>query len=268
MRKSLLLFAIVALASVGLTSLVPPAGAAVQLTQSDIGWEMVGTDVVRFHLHFHNDDLVNPTMSVSGTMYSQAFGVFLPDYGTIGSFNVPPIAPSSFFDVFFEVPLTSLPPGPGPTPALSPEGNPLPPCPPLGWFGNVDVNWSGPGGAGQVNYHFGQVGVYAGAGPGCVHVITMCGLPATWVIGNVCPGWTVTLVNEDYSAAPNPVPAGWSGHVCVTAPAGTSVGTVCCPTLDFTCGGVTARINVCAMVCDPATPAQHGTWGRLKQIYR
>ena len=45
-------------------------------------------------------------------MSSQHFGVFLPDYGPIGRFNVPPLQPSSFFDVFFEIPLSQLPPPP------------------------------------------------------------------------------------------------------------------------------------------------------------
>ena len=267
MRKMLLLLSLVALAGLGLASLAPPAIAA-EVSPPEIDWQMAGTDVVRFHLRFHNPDPLDPTGPVSGSMHSQEFGVFLPDYGLIGTFNVPPIEPESFFDVFFDVPLSSLPPNPGSRPALSPEGDPLPPCPPIGWFGNVDVNWSGPGGAGQVNYHFTQVGVYAGGAPGCVHVITQCAGPASWVIGNVCQGWIVTLVNEDFSPAPNPVPANWTGHVCVWAPPGTNVGTVCCPTLDFTCAGVTARINVCAQVCDPATPARHETWGRLKMLYR
>jgi len=37
-------------------------------------------------------------------MSSQEFGAFLPTYGPIGNFDVPPIQPSSFFDVFFECP--------------------------------------------------------------------------------------------------------------------------------------------------------------------
>ena len=122
-----------------------------------------------------------PSGPVNGTLNSQHFGVFLPDYGQIGSFSVPPIAPSSFFDVFVEIPLIQLPPppdkqigqpGPGPE-SMSPHGGPRisNDCPSdTNWAGNVDLIWSGPGGNGQVNKHYGDLVACIGGSPSCVHL--------------------------------------------------------------------------------------------------
>ena len=266
MKKLLFLVSIAALAGVALVTSPPPA-AAVTLTPSDIDWNMVAPDVVRFHLHFHND---GPGTSdpVSGTMYSQEFGAFLPDYGVIGTFNVPPLMPESFFDVFFDVPLSSLPPSPGPAPALGSLAPQEGPCPPPFWVGNVDVTWTEPDTIIIMHKHFGTVGVCPGGTKSCVHLLTGCGNVITWAFRNVCAGWTVTLENEDHSPAPAQLPAGWTGYICVSANANVPIGSQCCFKVDLTCLGVTATIDVCAEACECPTPAIRGTWGRIKTLYR
>ncbi len=262
MRRTLLVLCAVALASLALMS-VPGPAAAVTLTPDDISWHMVGTGVVRFQLHFHNDG-TTPSAPVSGTLYSQEFGAFLPHYGVIGAFDVPPIEPESFFDVYFEVPLSSLPPNP----ALGVSAMQAEPCPPVEWVGNVDVQWTEPEGPVQVNKHYGNVGVCPGGPKSCLHVITNCVGVTTWAVRNVCQGWTVTLENEDHTPAPANLPAGWTGWICVAASANVPVGSTCCFAVDLTCLGVTATINVCGYACDCSTPTRTSTWGRLKQLYR
>jgi len=49
---------------------VVPVAADVELT--DVSWETLGTNV-RFHLQFHNPDLMNPSGEVSGVLSSQPF---------------------------------------------------------------------------------------------------------------------------------------------------------------------------------------------------
>jgi hypothetical protein len=244
--------------------------AAADVSPPEIGWTMVGTDMVRFQLHFANSSTTEPTLTVHGEMYSQPFGAFLPHYGLIGVFDVPPIEPESFFDVFFEVPLASLPPNPagggGGGGGASLASVVL--CPPPMWVGNVDVNWSGPGGAGQVNAHYGDVGVCPGGPASCLHVMTMCPVPMPWAFVINCPGWTVSLLNEDYSPAPAMLPAGWTGWICISANAGIPVGAQCCFALNLVCQGVPATINVCAYACECPVKTEHGTWGRLKTMYR
>ena len=132
---------------------------ALDVSPPEISWQMVGSTTVRFQLHFHNGSTTEGTLAVQGEMYSQQFGAFLPHYGSIGTFNVPPMDPESFFDVFFEVPLSSLPPNPSGGGGGGGGGlSALVVCPPPVWVGNVDVNWWGPGGVGQVNEHYGDIG--------------------------------------------------------------------------------------------------------------
>lgn len=267
MRKSLLLVVLAAALGLVLASSAPPASAAT-VGPPEISWQMLGSSMVRFQLHFHNDDPLETTGSVSGQMFSQEFGVFVPHYGLIGDFNVPPMGPESFFDVFFDVPLSDLPPEPGTEPRLGVSAAQDEPCPPPMWVGNVDVIWAGDGGAGQVNQHYGTVGVCPGGPASCLHVVTGCAGNVTWAVRNVCPGWSVALYNEDWSAAPALLPPGWSGHICVSAGANIPVGAICCFSVDFTCAGVTATVNVCAQACDCPTPTMRETWGRIKTIYR
>ena len=186
-------------------------------TIDQIDWEMVGTDVVRFHLRWKDPDPDLPSRAASGTLSSQMFGAFLPDFGTIGTFDVPPIEPESFFDVFFEVPLSTLPPPPE---KLLPAGGPPLgwPCPrDTVWAGNVDVLWDSAGSPASVQWHWTQVLVNPGVGASLIHVVTNCATPAPWAIAGLCTGFNATLVNEDKTTpAPNPLPAGWTGYILVT----------------------------------------------------
>jgi hypothetical protein len=264
-----LLYLLSAALVAGLFFAMPAAPlAAAELGPPEIGWEMSSPDMVQFHLRFSNPDPLEPTLAVSGEMHSQQFGVFLPNYGLIGTFDIPPIEPESFFDVYFEVPLSSLPPNP--LGGFASEGPQAPSvvCPPPMWVGNVDVTWAGAGGAGHANYHLGEVGVCPGGAPSCVHVITGCVGNLTWAINNACQGWTVTLVNEDHTAAPAMLPPNWTGWICVTAGANIPIGSQCCFSVDFWCFGVKATINVCADACPCDVGVEQNSWGRVKHIYR
>ena len=118
-----------------------------------------------------------PASRPAATLSSQEFGAFLPDFGTIGTFDVPPIEPESFFDVFFDVPLAQLPP---PPPKVLPNGGPPLgwPCPPdTVWAGNVDVVWDSLGVPVNVWKHFGNLLVNPGAGASLIHVVTDCAHP-------------------------------------------------------------------------------------------
>jgi len=236
-------------------------------TLTTVDWTTLGT-TVRFRQHWENPSATNASDPVSGEMSSQHFGAFLPNFGPIGHFDIPPIAPSSFFDVFFDVPLANLPPNP----AVQVPGGP----PPVGspcymedhWHGNVDVTWSGTGGSGQVNKHFGEMPVCPGSGPTNLFVETGCASPvgATWSIAGVCPGFTATLLNLDLSPAPNPVPPGWVGLISVSAAAAVPLGTMCCLTVNFMCDNVPGVIDVCVQACDcgrPKPQLQSTDWTRI-----
>ncbi len=219
-------------------------------TLTAVDWTNVGSDV-RFHLRWENTSATGTSVPVSGNMTSQEFGVFLPDFGPIGMFNVPPLAPNSFFDVFFDIPLAQLPPEP---PKELPGGGPAGgnPCPPsTDWNGNVDIIWTGQGTGGQVGKHYGDLLICPGAAPSYIHVkSTNCTVGASWTINGLCPGFNATLVNEDKTPAPNPIPPGWTGWICVAAAAATPVGANCCFTVDFDCNGSPASIDLCAITCD------------------
>jgi hypothetical protein len=267
MKKPLQLLTIALLAGLLFATSAIPAAAAPVLPP-EISWEMAGAGMVRFHLHFTNPDPMEPTLPVSGEIHSQMFGVFLPDYGSIGTFNLPAIAANSFFDVFIDVSLTQLPPSPPVSPGYISNGIFVVPCPPPIWVGNVDVFWNGAGGAGQVNYHMGDVGVCPGLAASCLHVVTGCMDNLTWAINNVCPGWTVVLENEDHTLAPASLPPNWTGWICVSADASVPVGSMCCFSVDFWCNGVKATVNVCAYACACETSTEQNTWGGIKSIYR
>ena len=127
--------------------LVSPLAARADVELADVNWQTVGgTGMVQFHLRWHNPDPALPSLAVSGQVFAQEFGVFLPNQGLIGHFDVPPIEPESFFDVFLEVPFSSLPlpPEEGYLSKLLP-GLPAIPCPPGNhWDGNIDILWAGP----------------------------------------------------------------------------------------------------------------------------
>jgi hypothetical protein len=264
MKRLLQLLTIALLAGLFFATSAIPAIAAPVLPP-EVNWEMAGGGTVRFHLHFSNPDPFEPTLPVSGEIHSQTFGVFLPDYGLIGSFNLPAIDANSFFDVFIDVPLSQLPPKP-PNPNLGSRAEVE--CPPPMWVGNVDVFWSGPGGTGQMNYHAGDIGVCPGGALSCIHVVTGCMDNLTWAINNPCPGWTVVLENEDHTLAPASLPPNWTGWMCVQADVSVPIGGSCCFSVDFWCNFVKATVNLCAYACPCETPVDQKTWGGIKNIYR
>jgi hypothetical protein len=253
--------------------LASPLDARADVELQDVNWQtMSGTGLVQFHLRWYNPDPMLPSLTVSGQVWAQEFGVFLPDQGLIGTFDVPPIEPESFFDVFFEVPMSSLPMPPEEGYLSKPlQGLPPIPCPTPDdhWDGNIDIMWGGPGGNGQANYHIGQIMVCPGMGTSYIHMIGGCAMPMGWVIGGVCPGWTVALLNEDFTAAANPVPAGWTGWIAVNANATVPIGQICCFNIVFTCGVQTATVQLCATACQ-CNPVGVGpsTWSTLKTLYR
>ena len=220
-------------------------------TPGDIDWhKMPAANAVRFHIRWTNPNGNMPTQPISGDMRSQAFGVFLPDAGRIGHFDVPSLAPGGSFDSFFDVAMDSLPDEPQ---KLIPAGMPPlnDPCAAdTGWVGNVDITWGGPGGSGSVNKHFGSIYVNAAGGGSYLHVISGCSLATgtTWNLTGGCPGWSFTLENEDHTPAPAVLPAGWTGWMRFSAP-GMPSGSTCCALLTFQCGDQNAQIYVCATVC-------------------
>ena len=266
-------------AMVFLATFVFPAAADVELTT--VEWNTVGTQV-EFHLQFHNPE---PVMSgaVMGELHTQPFGAFVEDNGLIGSFDVPPIEPESFFDVYFDVPLSSLPPsaeritpfggGGGGGGATQLTANAL--CPPdLFWAGNVDVWWNGPGGAGQANAHYGTLQICPGVTPSYIHIFGNCPGGASWAFGQMCAGWSAAFLTSDGAGqpngpAPNPLPAGFfDGWIRVAADATVPIGNTCCFVLNMTCGASTVPINVCAEACEcPPVPADPSTWGKIKSLY-
>jgi hypothetical protein len=232
----------------------------------DVGWvTLPGTNIVRFHLRWDNPSSTQPTLPISGDMQSQPFGAFLPDFGPIGAFNVPPVQPNSFFDVFFDVPLTQLPPNP---PTAGGPGS-SDPCPPINhWNGNVDISWNGAGGVGQVNKHFGKIQVCPGGGPTLIHLAELlCGSPIgiPWTVTGLCPGFTATLVNADTTTlAPNPLPLGWSGWISITAAPGTAIPDSCCFQVTLLCDGVPGVIDMCAYTCDCAPTLSNPVLGTVE----
>ena len=103
-----------------------------------------------------------------------------------------------------------------------------------------------------MNRHFTGLLVNPGNGTSHVHTLIFCNDPAgaSWSIAGLCPGWSATLLNEDFTPAPNPVPPGWTGWISVGAAAGTPPGSSCCFTVTFVCDGQAGVIDVCAEACD------------------
>jgi hypothetical protein len=265
-----------------LAAFVFPVAADVEL--SHVSWETIGTQV-RFHLQFHNPDQLNPSGAVSGELHSQPFGAFVPNNGLITPFNVPPMAPDSFFDIFTEIELSSLPPsadrltpgsgggGGGGSLLSTAQG-----CPPdLFWAGNVDVFWNGPGGSGQANAHYGTLQICPGGQSSYIHIFGDCQDPAGtfWSFGPLCPGWSATLVSSDGMGlpggpAPNPLPVGFfDGWICISADASVPIGATCCFDLFMTCGASTVPIHMCTEACiwEPVS-TEPSTWGKIKSLYQ
>ncbi len=233
-------------------------------------WETLpgAASVVRFHLHFVNHDPVLPSTSSTGDLRSQMYGAFAPDYGLLGTFNVPPLQPNSFFDVFVDVPLSELPrTSESITGGTAPRDNDC--LPSDHWDGNIDIHWmSMSGQTAQANYHIGDIKVTPGAGASLIHMIVGCAGTASWTAAFPCAGWTVSLVNEDLTPAPAVLPPLWTGYIRVTAGPSIPVGSTCCGSYTFTCGPESAVVQLCATACEWATPASPSTWGTIKSLYR
>jgi len=267
--KNRLLCALTLIAAL-LTVLPVAAVAEGDVIVSAIDWA-TNAGVVRFHVQFSNPGSLL-SAPATGEVRSQPYGAFLPDYGTIGVFEVPPLMPDSFFDVFFDVPLSNLPPS---ATTVTPWGNKSATAecgPDIRWAGNIDIVWTrgGGGGGGHVNYHTGTLLVCPGGGISAIHVLTGCAGPVTWSFGPLCPNWYAALVNEDGSPAPSPLPAGWTGYINVWADcAPVPIGTICCFALNLTCEGVTVPVNLCAEAClCPPVGAESSTWGDVKSLFR
>jgi hypothetical protein len=241
--------------------------AVVTLTPLDISWLTIAPATVRFHLQFRNEDPEDDSEPASGELRSQMFGAFQPTQGTIGTFNLPPIPPSSFFDVFLDAPLASLPPtameilpwqGTIAERAGGMSAAGIDTCPPDNhWDGNVDVSWNSPTGTGHVNKHIGTLQVCPAHGNSYIHTLVFCNDPAgaSWSISALCPGWTATLLNEGppgvpAGPAPNPVPPGWTGFIAISANGSVLPGATCPFLVTFTCNGVDGVIDLEPVACD------------------
>jgi hypothetical protein len=173
--------------------------------------------------------------------------------GPTRNFDIPSIAPGGFFDVFMDYPLAVLPPS-APTSDTPPVGTPC--APQEGWNGNVHVTWNTPGGVGQAFRHMGQLLVCPGAACSFIHVETGCAAAAPWAISGLSPGFHATLFEEDrVTPAPNPVPSGWHGWLCIRADAVVPVPTTSCLALQFDCAGQPGIVELCVTTCDCDTPA-------------
>jgi len=220
-------------------------------TLGSVRW--VPNSIAQLHLilSWDNPGTQEATLALSGTVFPQPFGAFMPDGPPVGGFDVPPVPPGSRFDVFVDVPMDQLPPS---APRILPGGGPGPgdPCPPPGWAGNVDVVWSEAGAPARSDWHGGDLLVAPGAGYSYVHVVSGCASPqpAPWEIAGVCPGFTATLVEPDrVTPAPDSLPPGWDGFIRVAADGPMPIGTSCCFDLFLTCDEVPGRIQVCATTC-------------------
>ncbi|OGR93855.1 MAG: hypothetical protein A2V88_13065 [Elusimicrobia bacterium RBG_16_66_12] len=231
--------------------------------------------MVRFHLRFYNPHDMPSPPNMYEVFAQEAYGAFVPNAYMIKMGETPTIPANSFFDVSFDVALSDLPPPP-PTTQNDESGSkfstatiPGEPCPPDDhWDGNIDILWGNAGGTGQASYHVGTLQVCPGAGKSYIHLITGCLEDATWTIAGLCPGWSGTLVNEDYTPVVGALPPGWTGWICVSADASVPVGATCCLTIDVKCGNQVAQIELCAEACDCAVQIESSTWGWLKGLYR
>lgn len=267
--------AFAAAAVLSLVSWVANASAAVSLVTQDIDWSTT-SGVVTFHLKFRNTDHLAASGAVDFEVFVQeAYGAFVPNGARIHQGQVPPMGPDGFFDIWWDVAMTDLPPNPetslgGGAPA---DGGVLPnPCDPnVAWHGNIDVTWGGPGGTGNVNKHTAGLGLLSGGAMRYVHLLTGCAGPISWAFGTIpatCNGFTITLVNEDFTPAPGLLPPGWTGWIGVQAAPFVPGGAECCFTIDMTCGSVTTPVDLCARACNEPTPAKRKRWSEVKAIYR
>lgn len=257
-----------------LMALASPSSAAISLT--DVSWSTVQDNVV-FSLRFHNDDFTNSSSTADVTLSAQPFGMFVESLTPpIGTFQVPPLAPDSFFDVEYSVSLLDLPPS---AEVITPPGSGASTKAACqtdrSWAGNVDVFWTGPDGSGQSFWHAGAIEVCPQAGNSYIHVVMDCADPAgvSWSFSGVCAGWSASLVVSSGGlpggAAPNPIPAGvFDGWICVSADGTVTDGDMCNFNLDASCGSTPATVAMTGIACTcGAVPSEETSWGRVKSRY-
>jgi len=258
-----------ALAGLGLLAATLPQGAAAALVLSreNVSWTTQG-DIVRFQLRFYNP---GPETSLPGVteMHAQPFGAFAPNEVLVGAADLPPLAPDSFFDVFYEVSIGQLPAS---AEEITPSGRAVSDreCTPDDhWDGNVDIQWIAGSDVGQVNYHFGTLQVCPTAGYSYIHVIDTCDNQSTWSFAGVCSGWSASLLEEDLvTPAPALLPPFWTGWIRLAADGTVNVGDTCTISLTMLCNGVAGVIDLTAEACDCGLiPVQSGSWGSVKSLY-
>src|SRR5262249_46430074 len=183
-----------------------------------------------------------------GFFVPQAFGVFLPDGPNPRNFDIPGLAPGGSFDWTAEYAFAQLPPS-APTSGGPPAGSPCPPGPT--WHGNVRVTWNTAGSAGEVERHMGTVTVCPGGACTFIHIETGCAANAPWSVTGLCPGFNVTLYEEDMvTPAPNPVTPAWHGWICISAAATPPVPVTGCPAPRLDCARRPGIVELCATTCD------------------
>lgn len=242
------------------------ATAEIVLDPGDISWS-TENEVVTFALAFFNDG-TEPSEPQVGVLSAQEFGAFLPNIMTIQEFDLPPIPPDSFFDVFVEIPYDQLPPsaeeyfdwgGMDKDDTCANDWH---------WDGNVDVYWM-PAGAPSVHSHIGTINVCPGYGGSYIHLVTGCNGNITWAFTGVGAGFTASLLDETFLAAPAVLLPGFTGWIGISAVTTVPFGTVSNITLTLTCNGVPVPILLAATACDCGpVPIEKSTWGTFKAIYR
>jgi len=240
--------------------------ADVVLDPEDISWA-TDAGVVTFTLPFYNDGLI-PSEPMTGELSAQEFGAFLPNIMTIGPFDIPPIPPDSFFDVFVQIPYDQLPPSAEERFDWDNAGKDATCVRDWHWDGNVDVIW-GPVGGPMVQSHIGTLQACPGYGGSYIHLITGCNGNTTWNFTGVCAGFTANLLDEAFFNAPAVLLPGFSGWIAITANAATPLGTVCNMTLTLTCNGIPVPVKLSVTACDCGPVKTEGrTWGSIKSLYR
>ncbi|MGD8394957.1 MAG: hypothetical protein PVF43_05740 [Candidatus Eiseniibacteriota bacterium] len=256
---------------------------AIQL--EDVTWETFG-DNVQFTVVFENIEPV-PSEPIAGQIDAQPFGAFVDSVSLVCDFEAPSVPPGDTYTVICTVPLGELPDVPE---QVIPDGTYgsgsssfLPPpaetdrvrlqtgCAPSDyWSGGLGVTWTGDGG-GEEDFYRAALPVCSGVVPSYIQVLMDCpsSEQVSWSFSGLCPGWSATLVNEQFEAAPNPLPAGsWIGWIRVDA-IGLPIGEVCTFTMDTLCGSFPEESVVTVETCDcePLVPVESSTWGRIKHLH-
>lgn len=251
----------------GLSLLSPPAAA---ISLEELSWQTfalndLGGATVRFEARFVNNNEV-ASEPVTGELNPQPFGAFVGNAeGFICAFEIPSLQPLEEFTVICEIPLADLPP---PADLQFPWKGSTYGCPADNfWAGGVEAFWTGDGG-GVENVHRGTLLVCPRLENSYIRVIEECADGASWQFSGVCPGFTAQLVDDNFEAAPNPLPPGrFEGWICVDADLDVPIGTTCSFDLAMTCGDQTEQLLMSVQACDclQAVGVEPSTWGAIKE---